>query len=325
MANDSPQKSPNRVTSVEFLYDVAVRAYVQRESQESIARELGVHNSTVSRALRRATDLGMVHVTISPPTNLDRTLTERIRGLFGISDCVVVQESRHGLAGATPALLDKYLKNGEAIGVSWGSTLSEVVLSLPSLPFSDIDVRPLIGGFGRVDRSTQPHEIASLLANKFTRGTVSYLEAPALLSSADSRAALREAVNPSLQHAAECDVALLGIGSLEKDAALFRSGHLSEDDRQRLISKGAVASICAHFLAADGSPVVDAVEDRLVAVDLAGVRAIPTAIAFVSGPEKVESIAATLRSGVVDVLVTDSETAMQLVELGETGTAAGQK
>jgi deoxyribonucleoside regulator len=321
-----PAHRKGRETDVEFLREVAVRVLVKRETQESIASELGVHNSTISRALRRATDLGLVQVTIVSPLSINEGLGDRVRQMFRIKECVAVQTPQSSLANAAPPILMRYVRSGGAVGVSWGLTLSRVVRALPQLSYSDVDVRPVIGGFGRGEPSTQPHEVAAMLAEKCERGTVSYLEAPALVDSARSRRALADsdALRLALARAAEVDVALIGIGAVGPDATLFRTSQLGEDDRTRLVAKGAVGEVCAHFLAADGSRIDDPVEERLIAVDLDELRAIQTTIAFAHGRDKLAAIAAVLRSGVVDVLLTDVDTAERLIQFGAAGRSDAQ-
>ncbi len=319
MANEqSSRRREGRDTDVAFLREVADRALVKRETQESIARALGVHNSTISRALKRATDLGMVQVTIVSPMSINESLGERVQQMFNIKECVAVQTPQSSLVNAAPHLLMRHMHSGGTVGVSWGSTLSRVVRALPQLSCSDVEVRTVIGGFGQGAPSTQPHEVAAMLADKCERGTVSYLEAPAFVDSARSRRALADsaALRLALERAAQVDVVLVGIGAVEPDATLFRTGQLSEDDRTRLVAKGAVAEVCAQFIAADGSRIEDPIEERLIAVDLDELRAVPTTIAFAYGHDKLQAIAAVLRSGVVDVLLTDAETAEQLIQLG---------
>lgn len=322
-----PTSRKGRETNVEFLREVAVRVLILGDTQESVAGELGVHNSTISRALRRATDLGMVQVTIVSPMSINEALGDRVRQMFGIKECVAVRTPQSSITNAAPPVLMRYVRSGSAVGISWGSTLSRVVRALPQLSCSDIEIRTVIGGFGRGEPSTQSHEVAAMFAEKCERGTVSYLETPAFVDSARSRRALAssEAFRFALARAAKVDVALIGIGNTEPDATLFRTSQLGEDDRTRLVAKGAVAEVCSHFLAADGSLIDDPVEERLIAVDLDELRAIPTTIAIAQGRDKLAAIAAVLRSGVVDVLLTDVDTAERLVQFGAAGRADAQR
>jgi deoxyribonucleoside regulator len=140
--------------------------------------------------------------------------------------------------------------------------------------------------------------------------TVTYLHAPLLVDSADiKQAMLRDrSIQAALRSAAAAELALVGIGTLDSDAPLVRYGHLSPGDRDRLLAARAVGDVATHFFTSDGEP-VRVLDERLVAVDREGLDSIPTVVAMAAGRQKTHAILGALRSGLVDVLVTDEETA----------------
>ena len=57
-------------------------------------------------------------------------------------------------------------------------------------------------------------------------------------------------------------------------------------------------------------------DDRLIAIDREELARIPTVVAVAVGPEKYAAIQGALRTGYVDVLVTDETTARELAQEG---------
>jgi len=119
----------------------------------------------------------------------------------------------------------------------------------------------------------------------------------------------------ALQAAANSELALVGVGNLDDSAPLIRYGHLSAEDRKSLLQSGAVGDVSARFFDIYGRPVAD-LDDRLIAIDREELARIPTVVAVAVGPEKYAAILGALRTGYVDVLVTDETTANELAQAG---------
>jgi DNA-binding transcriptional regulator LsrR (DeoR family) len=119
-------------------------------------------------------------------------------------------------------------------------------------------------------------------------------------------------IKAATEAAAARELALVGIGALDESAPLVRYGHLSKADRERLLSAGAVGDTCTRFFTAEGEP-VRVLDDRLIAIEWEHLLAIPRVIAMAAGMDKVAAISGALRSGVVNVLITDEATAARVL------------
>jgi DNA-binding transcriptional regulator LsrR (DeoR family) len=75
----------------------------------------------------------------------------------------------------------------------------------------------------------------------------------------------------------------------------------------------AVGDICSRFFAANGEPIAFPGSERLIAVELEMLRTIPAVIAVASGSDKITPLIAGARSGYFNQLVTDPQTAEQLI------------
>jgi DNA-binding transcriptional regulator LsrR (DeoR family) len=74
-----------------------------------------------------------------------------------------------------------------------------------------------------------------------------------------------------------------------------------------------VGDVCTRFFGADGEP-VHQLDDRLIAIEWEQLKAIPLVIGMASGVEKRAAIVGALRSGALDVLVTDESSARSVLK-----------
>jgi DNA-binding transcriptional regulator LsrR (DeoR family) len=302
----------------EFLVDLATRFYSYGQTQAQIARELGVDPSTVSRHLKRARDEGIVRIEIRRPPRLHVDLGRSLAERFGLRRAVVVPQGEGApdaaVAGAAADYLGSLFTNGTRLSLSFGRMPSAVIHALPPGIVSSLDISVLLGGFGIAGAGIQGHELARHVASLYPGSQIHYLQAPLLVDSPDiKQAMLRDgSIKAALEAAARSELALVGIGTLRDDAPLVRYGHLSAEDRQSLLRAGAAGDICGRFFTADGQPVT-VLDDRMIAVERADLARLPNVVAVAAGPEKVAAIQGALRTGYVDVLVTDEPTARAVV------------
>ncbi len=305
---------------VDFLVDLATRFYLHGQTQARIARDLGVDPATVSRHLKKARDEGIVHIEIRRPRRLHMDLGRELADRFGLKRAVVVANDDGGSSAVASAAADYFgslLTNGARLGLSFGRMLSAMMPLLPPGTVSDLDISMLLGGFGRAMPGIQGHELARHIASLYPRSRTHYLQAPLLVDSPDIRLAMLQdgSIKAALQAAANSELALVGIGNLDDSAPLIRYGHLSAEDRKHLLQSGAVGDVSARFFDIKGKPVAD-LDDRLIAIEREDLARIPTVVAVAAGPEKYAAIRGALRTGYVDVLVTDEMTAKELVRSG---------
>ena len=297
------------------LVDIATRFYVTGQSQIDIARSIGLDASTVSRYLKRARDEGIVRVEIQRPRALHGDLGLELAQDFQLKRAVVVAGEPgpgaiQAVAWAAADYVNSQLLNGMRLGLSWGRMLSAAIHLLPPGTVSDLDVSLLHGGVGSAGAGIQGVELARHVASLHPRSRVHYLHAPVLVDSPDIKEAMMRAgsIRAALESAASSELAIVGIGTLDETAPLIRFGHISRHDRERLIAAGAVGDMCTRFFTPDGEP-VHVLDDRLIAIEWDELKRIPLVVAMAAGVDKRDAILGALRSGCINVLVTDELTA----------------
>jgi DNA-binding transcriptional regulator LsrR (DeoR family) len=179
-----------------------------------------------------------------------------------------------------------------------------------------------MGGSPRVDTPTNPNEICQALATA-SGGRSRSLYAPAYVEDADDRARFlqQDAIAHTLEAAARADMALLGIGSVDDDCTMVRSGCLSLREIARLRARGAVGDVLGHYVDATGRVVASPHSDRLIALSLDDLRRVKTVVAVASEAEKPLAILGVLSAEVVDVLVVDEGNAHAVLDLAHAADA----
>lgn len=296
----------------ELLTKVADLYYLRQMTQQEIAERLGLSRPAVSRLLQRARTEGVVRIEIHPPDESHYALERELEDRFGLREAVVVtgrSESptltRRALGQAGARYLERRLRGREVVGVSWGTTLNEVVHHVRARPLRTTVVA-LVGGAGQVAPGVHANDLARRLAHKHG-GEVRLLHAPAVVASPEVREALCSdpSIRGALDLARRAQVALVGVGALVPSSTLVQSGYFSVRELAALRERGAVGDVCTRPYTRDGLPVDDALQRRIVAVEFEDLRRIPTVIAVAGGLEKAEAILGLLRGELVDVLVTD--------------------
>ena len=144
------------------------------------------------------------------------------------------------------------------------------------------------------------------------------LNAPLMVSGAETARVLREedGIRAVLDRGRVCDVSLVGVGNVEASSTTAQAGGLTASDLQTLKAAGAMSSVCNSYFSAKGEE-IDVLWERSIGQRLSDLRH-SKVIACAIGLSKVTAIHSALRTGKLDVLLTDLETARAL-----TGTAEG--
>jgi len=290
----------------------AARLYfVDDRSQDDVAAILGTTRSNVSRMLKQARDLGIVEIRILDPAGRDRELELALRDRFGLADARVLEPATEtdvlsGVGRLAARWLEETVRDGQVVALSWGHTLQAMVRAVDGLSRRDAQVVQLVGGLSALDSALTGQELVRELSERIG-ARHRYLHAPALFSSAEALTMMlhEQAIADAL------DVAKVGIGAagIGSSGALLDALNLSPAQRATFDACGPVGDICARFYDLSGREVRSVVAERVLAVSLDDVRAIPTVAGVAAGPEKAMGILGALHGRIVDVLICDQAAA----------------
>jgi lsr operon transcriptional repressor len=108
---------------------------------------------------------------------------------------------------------------------------------------------------------------------------------------------------------------MVGIGTPSDEATLVRMDCISTTEARRLANSGAVGDVLGTFFDEDGRLMNPDDHGHLVGLTLEDLRSIHTVIAVVSEKGKSKAILGALRTGIIHILITDSDNAMEVMRM----------
>jgi DNA-binding transcriptional regulator LsrR (DeoR family) len=305
---------------VYLLSKVSTLYYVQNQTQQEIAQRLGVSRPTISRLLQDAQNHGIVQITVAPQRGVYLELEGKIEERFHLDTAQIVSVERDGsdllqqLGRAAAAYLARTVKPGLSIGLAWGTTLQAMVQAVAPLPTEGVRVVQTLGGIGPPEAEAYASALVRRLARALGASPI-LLPAPGVVATTAVRDALGEDphVNAALQQLDSLDMIFVGIGSLSSNTVLNDGMSLPPGAYAELVAAGAVGDIALRFFDANGEAATSTLEDRVLGVSVEQIRRTPRVVGVAGGPSKVEAILAALRADLLDVLITDVETAEALL------------
>jgi DNA-binding transcriptional regulator LsrR (DeoR family) len=299
----------------EMILRIARMRYDQRLPQNEIARTLALSESTVSRFLKAAMDLGFVEIQITPFGLRDFELERRLTQKFGLDLATVVQPRASSvstyevLGRAVAAVIEERVTPGAVIGVSDGDTVAAVAAGVRRAKTVDIDVVSLIGGVGAPQVPTHSSEVCRVLASGL--GARAWqLPVPAVVDDKLAAKVLTETatVRGVFKLIHTMSIAIVGIGSISPRATVFRHGVIDMSYIETVRGKGAVGTICGRFFDVEGQSIITEFDERTLSVTLEDLRRAKLRIGAAVGINKVPAIAAALNA-----IAVDAETARELI------------
>lgn len=315
-----------------LLYKVA-RAYYEDElTQEQIGQRFGLSRIKISRLLRQARQEKIVQITLTAPGDSPVELERALERRFGLDEALIACPASSeppailsALGAAAANCLIRTLRGEEVVALTWGNTLRAVVDALQSTtgaPIRDwpaMRVVQALGGLGSPEADVYSAGLVHRLARTFG-AKARILAAPGIVAGPAVRDALLAdpQISSTLALAARADIALLGIGQLMLHSVVVQSSILSTAEFAHMQSLGMVGDIGLRFFDAAGAPVEHEINQRILGLTLEQIQAIPRVIGVAGGPEKFEVIRAALRGRLLNVLITDIDTARRLLAETET-------
>lgn len=305
------------------LAKTATLYYKSGLTQEQIALRLGISRQSVGRCLKRAQDLGIVEVKIHSPLSLSAELEWQVEKTFGLHEAIVVrppadteESTKEALGEAGAAFLERRVKNGDTLGVSWSTTVFQCAIRVGKVRSRRVDVVPLNGSLDRTAYPTRAEYIVDRIAEAFG-GKAATLAAPLIVDHPRIKASLLSdsRISAALDSARKANFALFGVGDVSEQSSLFKTGYLDH----RLLGKlragphGAVGDICGRFYDARGRIHSRELDERTVAIELEELRSKELSVAVAGGLRKVDAILGMLRGRYCNVLITDEDAARVLL------------
>ena len=273
--------------------------------------------------LKRAQDEGIVRTAIMTPSGFYAELEAGLREKFDLPEAIVVEssEDREGavmsrIGEAAAHFFEATLQAEEVIGVSsWSETILKMVDNVhPMRSGTAKYVVQTLGGMGNPAVQMHATQLTTRLA-QLTGGEPRLLAAPCVAQSREAKLVLvsDQYIRETMDLFGEITLSIVGIGAVEPSSMLARSGNIfSESELAEVAEAGGVGDIGLRFFDEEGNLVKTPLDDRVIGISLEDLSKIDRVIALAGGQAKTESISGALKTGAVDVLITDKFTAERL-------------
>lgn len=298
--------------------------YEEDLTQNAIAKSLGLSRVKVYRLLKEARERNVVRITIDYPIKRNPEVERRLIGAFDLKDAIVLRRDQHNqtkaleyLGRLTAKYLERQLPNCKTIAIGLGGSTYEVINAIHPDLRAKVQVAQAIGGLPHTmyeyDSAVLTRQLAQRLGSE-----AMYLASPGMADTKQAAAIIRSQrdVQHTLSIASQADIVLIGIGNLDPETSGFaKAGFIAGDDLQKMQADGAVGDIAWRIYKGDGTLYPCPFNERVIGITFDELRDVPLTLAIALGEEKTQAILGGLRSGVVDVLSTDDETANQVLDL----------
>ncbi|WP_096156244.1 sugar-binding transcriptional regulator [Bacillus sp. FJAT-45066] len=306
------------------LVEVAKMYYQLHYSQQEIAKKLGISRPTVSRLLLQAKQDGIVHIKIIDPTEDVQQLAARVQEMYGLKACVIApipkyedESIKEKLGEAAANYLYEIVQNGDTIGLTWGTTLYQVVKNMQPKNVKDVTVVQLNGGVSYSEHNTYASEIINGISSAFHTAP-HFLPLPAVVDHIVVKQAIiaDRHIKKVLELGKKANIAMYTVGEPGKQSTLMKAGYFLDTDLQTLDENKTVGDICSRFFDITGKITNESLNERTIGIELQDLANIEQSILVAGGNNKVEGIIGAITGGYANVLITDQYTARALLDVG---------
>jgi DNA-binding transcriptional regulator LsrR (DeoR family) len=260
--------------------DDAARAgwlyYIAGNTQDEIARKLGVSRQTAQRLVSLAVTEKLIKVRLDHPLANCLALSKRLKDAFGLESVEVVpsdpdsKSNTQGIAEAAAAELERYLESQHPtiVAIGTGQALRAIAEQVSPMDCPQHKIVSLVGNIAP-DGSATIFEVASRIGDR-VRAPYYPMPLPVIATTVQEKKALigQKSARNVVDLAEQADVSFVGIGTIAEDAALLRDGFVKADEIRSLMRAGAVGEIIGWAFDANGKLIEGLTNDRVLSVPL---------------------------------------------------------
>lgn len=301
----------------------AAKLYYSGLSQAEVAERLFVNRATVSKLLSTARRKGLVRTVIRDPREMDTELYGALNAAYDLSSLRLVvpvgrgpMDKRHALGVAGAELLEGLVQVSDTLGMWWSQTTCEVARGFRRTATRGVRIVGLNGSDDSAHDLAAWESAREHIERELGWETVA-ARSPHIYSSLSDKLESERTPEARAVRAAQNACRITVFSTSSAHALMARQPDtLSEDERAR-IECTSVGHICGHFIDADARICEPIVNQRTSGLSLATLRNVEQKVLVACGPDKVAVMDAILANRYANHLVTDVDTARDLVRMSE--------
>ncbi len=304
--------------------DDAARAgwlyYVAGNTQDEIARKLGISRQTAQRLVSLAMSERLIKVRLDHPIARCMELSSALRQRYDLRHCEIAPSDPTsgsetlGISQIAAAEMERWLRRPDpvVIGIGTGRTMRAVADQLPAMQCPQHRLVALVGT-GKVDGSASFYDVIIRVSDT-VRAPHYPMPLPVIARSIEERDLLLSlpSIRSVLALVEQSDVTFVGVGSLGENSPLLKDGFITAEENDSLRRAGAVGEITGWAFDSHGRPIVGNLNDRVVSAPLRPPNK-RLMIGVAMGPARRAALRAALLGRLISGLVTDEITAEHLL------------
>ncbi|APH73154.1 sugar-binding transcriptional regulator [Aquibium oceanicum] len=305
--------------------DDAARAgwlyYVAGNTQDEIARKLGVSRQSAQRLVSLAVSERLVKVRLDHPIARCMELSHHLREEYGLQGSEIVPSdpdapsSIVGLAQAGAAEMERHLKSKHPriVAIGTGRALRACVEQLSPMDCPQHRIVSLLGNM-MSDGAATAYNVVIRMADRVNARHYP-MPLPVYARSAEEKRILhsQEPVHNILELIRQADVTFVGIGNMDMNAPLLIDGFLTREDIRAFTRAGAVGEITSWVYDAEGRVIEGLVNDQVNSAPLRANQTNPV-YGIAAGEQKVAAIRGAMKGGLINHLISNEHTAELLLK-----------
>lgn len=306
---------------IDLIIKVCNLKYREKKQQKEISKILKLSQAKVTRLLQKAIELEIIQFNIVDNKFSSTELESKLEQRFGLKRVLVVKSDRDSeseikaLIGQRVAqYLLNILKDGDVLGISHSSTVSEIINALPMKISKKTEVVQMLGGsysltFKGLDKTKE-------LSDKFDV-TPHILYAPLFVDDKMIRQAIisDSSIKETFRYMKGINISLVSIGPFypKGSSTIYKSGALSKKEVEELEKSDVAGDVFGHFFSRKGDFLRTSIEDRLITIPIEYIDGIEYRIAAAGTLKKFDAILAAVKGGLINILATDMKVADRLL------------
>jgi DNA-binding transcriptional regulator LsrR (DeoR family) len=315
---------PKKTEAEDGRLDEAARAgwlyYVAGNTQDEIARKLGISRQSAQRLVSLAISERLIKVRLDHPIARCLELGAALKKRFDLRFCEIAPtdpastSSTLGIAQVAAAELERWLRNAEPaiIGIGTGRTMRAVADQLPAMECPQHKLVALVGTT-KTDGSASFYDVIIRVSDTI-RAPHYPMPLPVIARSVEERQLLTSlaSVRSVLALIERAHVSFVGVGAVSDGAALVQDGIVTRAEAATLREAGAVGEITGWAFDARGRVIEGPINDRVASAPLRPGDGLMIGVAM--GPTRRAALRGALAGQLISGLVTDEATAEHLLQ-----------
>lgn len=287
--------------------------YIEDMTQQQISDKLNISRMRVIKLLEQARKNEIIQFKLRNDQATRMGIEQKLLNIWNLKDVFVVptppdkETLNETIARAAAMYIGDRIDSKTFINMGYGDTQSKILNHLATTVEEPLSVVSLTGGVS--------YYLPNAHSNVFN-ARLYLIPAPLIVSSKEMVESLRkESSLKEIERMIEfSSMSVVGIGGMGTDATIYKNGILNKNDFLYLSMHGAVGDILSHFIDKDGNPIHTPIEERLISTPLDTIRRLDNVIAAAGGQNKLDAIRAVLKGKYLNTLITDEETALELIK-----------